>query len=38
MVVRIEVTDPKLKEREEAAIADLRALAPDGNTAGQAAV
>lgn len=34
MVVRIEVTDPKLKEREEAAIADLRALAPDGNTAG----
>lgn len=34
MVARIEVTDPKLKEREERAIADLRALAPDGNAAG----
>lgn len=30
MVERIIVNDPKLKAREEAAIADLRALAPDG--------
>lgn len=30
MAERIIVTDPKLKAREEAAIADLRALAPDG--------
>lgn len=34
MVERIYVTDPKLREREEKAIADLRALAPDGSTAG----
>lgn len=34
MVERIDVTDPKLKEREEKAIADLRALAPDGSAAG----